>query len=375
LAFFDEQATTTSLQILDTQDDLVHILPYPIEVYAPLIWSPDGRFLSLLLKVSDDEPYAIAIWDVMSDEMVTSLDSSEFYKFFWSPDAAYVTFIPNDADQEFAVFNIAAKELRLYEGSWGEAWSPNGRYLIHYRKGENDGSQTFVLDTIEDEVFQLGDVQSDTVFHAWSPDSRYVVYETRSAQFSYLPEDRRWETPMKFLQVYDLTTQKTFTLDLTGNFYHPGRWSAQGQILTYTSGMDFVGEVNRLMVVDMVAGKIHEFGADPGELIYDRPPRWSPDGRYFDLWTQQGISIYDHQTELLRPVTESLVSPSSFGWSASGRYLGVYSIAEDNSDIYVVDTEEDLRLRNLTNTPKEREFVIGWRGTGRNTSLIHCGIG
>lgn len=365
LTFYTSQESQITLNVYSPQDKSQYTLPYTIDRYAPQRWSPDGRYMTVVVYQPETQSNTTLLWDLHNDQIITTLDFDGYGNLSWSPDSQYLAFASSNNGGEIVMLNIATGQMRHYPGDQVERWSPDGRFLIHYQQDENDPNNPLLLDIASDQVMPLGS-EHQTTIHGWSSDSRYIAFEVWNR-----------ETQMRSLHVMDMSSGTTNTIVSGTAFIQAPIWSPREHVLVFSSSLNSPkGDTDHLTVVDIDTGRTNEFEMNVSSVsLFELPLHWSPAGRYLSIWTQDGLIIYDHQSTELGHVSDTLQFLTSPRWSADGRYLSFYSIAQNNPDIYVIDTADNLQLKNVTYTPDEGEIFIGWRGTGRNSSLIYCGIG
>lgn len=365
LAYYTQNGEQyVTLNVLDIVDGDVVTLPNAIGRYYYFVrWSPDGRSLAQVI-VPENDQHNTVIWDVRAQRVLAKLDTEVGNRAEWSPDGAYFAY---GTGQGVFVFDLRDDSVHQYNGEQIGQWSPDGRYLSYYRDEYDSGVDLFVIDTLTDEVLMFEGGNPIYFFNGWSPDSRYLVFN------QWMPTD----TPSRTFLLLDVTDGSTRALTDGDVYAHVATWSSSGHWLAVSAnpGHDGSPVSTRLYIFDIDSGYSQHIALEIPPVYYERPLRWSPDGRYLVVWRGQDLHLYDREGGRLRELVFG-VEPFTLTprWSADGRYLSVYSIVQDHADIFVFDTTTSFR-RNVTNTPGEGEVFFGWRGTGENESLIYCGEG
>ena len=189
---------------------------------------------------------------------------------------------------------------------------------------------------------QLTDTQDNFSSASWSPDGRYLAYETY--------DERQGE-----IYLVDILENTTINLtDNTAGDYYPA-WSPDGGSIAFVSILN--GRVD-IFIMDMNNREIRNLTRHPAN---DGGPAWSPDGEKILFGsTREGgtnqLFVIDIDGSNLKQLTSN-DSPyiDSYAWSTDGSKIA-FTYAEDvlaDLDLYIIDPDGN-NLKKLTN---EGEFM------------------
>ncbi|MBL8164559.1 MAG: PD40 domain-containing protein [Anaerolineae bacterium] len=380
MSFATQDEDMLVLNALNTVDGRVITLSTPIEPYGyGSYWSPDGRYLIHDIVHERGSDNAV-IWDLHENRIVKTLSLNFDQLPPWSPNGPQVAYFSDE--RVITILDLANGTSREYAGNWIGGWSPDGRYLLTAQRDVAGLWDLYVVDVSQaTETRVMTAYPSNEIQALWSPQGRYLVIQTSD------PLDVNQRT----LHLIDtLDNHIRPLIRLRGSVWNM-LWSPDGQRLAflyrppYEPGLGYLSSqaalrpassnnpTSSVYVIDIAGAKM-KFPLDVADLFYDRPLRWAWDGRYLLAWNGQSMSLYMPATGDVRPVTSDLEHMLSPRLSPDGRYVSFYSYVTRNADIYLLDTV-DLQVRNFTDTSRQSEIFIGWRGTGENISQIYCGEG
>jgi Tol biopolymer transport system component/predicted Ser/Thr protein kinase len=165
---------------LDGSDRLQLTYP-PLQATAPH-WSPDGTHITFS-GAKPGEPYRIYLVpaDGGSPEQLSSgeneLDPS------WSKDGNALMFgvfpaFDNLGSAKIMLLDLKTRALTQVAGSQGiccPRWSPDGRYVVALSA---DNQKLLLLDLSTQKWHQLADKMGTLGYMTWSPDSKYIGFDT-----------------------------------------------------------------------------------------------------------------------------------------------------------------------------------------------------
>ena len=152
------------------------------------------------------------------------------------------------------------------------------------------------------------------------------------------------------LEIYVIDTDGNNLRNLTNHpaSDHSATWSPNGRSFAYVSHRDGKGEI---YVMDLNKNETHRLTNHPAK---DNNPAWSPDGKWIAFASNRegdrpgNYDIYkmDANGENLQRLTNEGRYNSAPAWSPDSSSIAFYSIRNDDSGIYVMDTD-GRNLRKL----------------------------
>jgi WD40 repeat protein len=326
------------LERLSPDNAILHALrgSYPGEYtaaviyYNAILWSPDGQLLTLLFSVIDGSDVNASRFDGM---LLTDVDSghtqvllqrdktSTFHYVEW--DLEYAKLVPTvPAPSTAPLFPFLITVSPAYTYSWGkdgalipQTWLTNSvlpSILLPGPVGNPIGDSSFTIwqpgrveyttQTENGSTQAVGIMSWDTVFAAWSPDSRYLAYPIVMAgllepsnEYGFAQMLKRLQLdPVPLLAVRDTAMQHILESLPKVNPIESAMvsWRFDGRVLAAYSS-----DVVTLGLYDCTTGK--ELASLQIPKIYRGPlsgsswMRWSPDGsRLFLLDRILGLTVW-----------------------------------------------------------------------------------
>ena len=141
----DEENPANHVYIMNADgSDPARLLPDSPGTSAGVTWSPDGRFMLLARKISEQPP-DVFVLDA-TGQIVRRLtdDSAANGAAIFSPDGKQVAFYSDSgAASKLVVINVdgtVRREFATTGQNWYPAWSPDGRWLV-YTAANPDGGE------------------------------------------------------------------------------------------------------------------------------------------------------------------------------------------------------------------------------------------
>ncbi|HEY8560101.1 MAG TPA: protein kinase [Pyrinomonadaceae bacterium] len=338
-------------------------------------WSPDSRFIAFLRGTGENKGFYIvpALGGAerkIADAYGRNGATAQPQALDWSPDGktlAVVDKISEDAPWSVFLVSIETGEKRQltvppvgYAGDLLIAFSPDGRQLAFVRRVEAGVSDIYLIPA---EGGEPAPVTRDALTVRgldWTGDGERIVFSSeRSGGYATL-----WTVPADGAAApapVAGTGENTAELSV----------SLQGNRLAYAQ-LSADTNLWRVAIPD---------GADKGPPKTNPPakfisstrmeedPRYSPDGKRiafssnrsgsFEIWVANG----DGQNPVQLTNFNSSAVSGSPSWSPDGRFIAFDSRAEGNADIYVVNADGGSP-RRLT-TGASEDAVPSWSRDGR----------
>jgi Tol biopolymer transport system component/predicted Ser/Thr protein kinase len=350
----------------------------PAEDFSPA-WSPDGKFIAFLRKVSTGRTALMLIPQrggqerVLGESDITYItsDAEEPCGSYlaWTPDSKWLVLPWRGADKPdegLFLLNVETRETRrLTTSPWdgSPAFSPDGRALAFHRGGnpicflhltkdyQPEGEPERVALAAESYVRSFGT--------AWSPDGRDIVFSSGN-----------WAS-IGLWRVSASAGAKPRRLAFASDFASAPAVSRQGHHLAYV--------VNRTDV-NIWRIDLRSPGEKPGapaRLIAstweDRDPAYSPDGKRIALMSNRSgaCEIWVCASDGSNPVQlTAFGGPRLFGpkWSPDGQNIAFNAIRAGSHDVYVISASGGPP-RCVTNHPAADKWP-SWSRDGQ--SLYFC---
>lgn len=296
-------ANTTNLYILSTDTGSIQLVPLPIKgsVSHP-VWSPDG--LRIAFAVSHNGIVSILDYNTQNHGLLNITDNvnvqgranDTLLNLDWSPDAS-------------------TPAITWSVGSIGHVHS------LWVRQVGNSGNAF-------PQVLSQGDYVQAIYSHASSNDTGRWLLVT-----SYLGQAAN-------LVSIDLTPGRIPTILTTGKQVNVAQWSPDGRYVDYldsiSSGLGTLHVVNLNTAADMLVAT----------GVTDEPaPTWSADSKQLVYSTGKQSIVVDVQGSLkIHPLRIPGLA-SLFSWSVSSPHQLVIAMKDEQTGVYLVDTQRNSVLQ------------------------------
>ena len=322
-------------------------------------WSPDGRSLAFTWYVNGNSDIFTWHTDFNTFDRLTN-DPEGDYDPAWSPDGSRIAFTSwrDDGDRIYVMDADGSNVVRLNDDqTYGRnpAWSPDGR-RIAFSSWQGGNMDIFVMDDDGSNLVRLTDSPESELDAAWSPDGRRIAFRS----------DREGNE-----DIYVMNTDGTNVVRITDN---PGddtnpSWSPDGTRIFYQS------EPVRSDIYVVSADGTGLVGLTEDPVHHDFSPKFSPDGRRIAFHSErdENTEIYVMDTDGLNVVrlTDGQGWAEDPTWSPDGRRIAFRSWRDRNVDIYVMHADGSNVLQ-LTDDPAW-EHNITWSPDGRRIAFSSSG--
>jgi Tol biopolymer transport system component len=148
-------------------------------------------------------------------------------------------------------------------------------------------------------------------------------------------------------------------------------WSPDGKWIAFESSSATDVDVWVMSLDGTVSTNISN---DPG--VANRGPAWSPDGTKIAYWRQHfdgtsGIWVMDADGSNQQRLTTDAHVDSYPAWSPDGRWISFVSLRDGNAELYVVSPDGSPEIR-LTETPTIQEGNPNWSPDGTRLAFDAC---
>lgn len=235
---------------------------------------------------------------------------------------------------------------------WSPAWSPDGTQLLFSSLTKDNGAVYVMNANGGTPRHLINNTSVGNMPVAWSPDGQKIA-------FTSVVEGRQG------LYLLDLAsgTLKALTTG-TVNAFSP-TWSPDGAQIAFSWSPVANQEIYVLDVaraVELVADRsqLHKLTNDPA---LDTSPAWSPDGQWIAFATIRDnnteIYLMDTQGENLQRLTHNLAADTNPSWSPDGQYILFVSNRDGNTELYMM-ARDGSNPQRLTYNPTEDLHPV-WR--------------
>jgi Tol biopolymer transport system component len=197
-------------------------------------WSPKGHEIAFTGYPAFTDHHNLYVYNLTDKKLSLLIDATvepSVWSFAWGPTGKSIVY--QDSDNDVRIIDLDKKTREKLDKGWSPTWSPNGRFIAY---GEEDepyrkwfvvhNLQThyvlYDLRTHKKESILVGKVATGSL--VWSPDSRYLV-QTRVGQdlLDYVFALMMGETRFGDLYVVDLQTKAEVRV-YSGNSVYPTDW-------------------------------------------------------------------------------------------------------------------------------------------------------
>lgn len=333
IAFFRQSADSSGFYLVPalggSERKVADVFPY--RTLAPgnsQYYSPDGKFLAIADKTSQDEPFSL---------FLLSIETGEKQK-LTTPPAGTV-------------------------GDSYPAFSPDGKTLAFMRSSSSATTDLYLLPLSGGKPQQLTFDNTSVNGLAWTADGKEIVFASRRGSSIF----NLWR-----IAVSGGAPER---LPAIGQNVVSPAVSPQGSYLTYTQALD---ETNIWRMALDATGKGGLATSLISSTLADNGPDYSPDGQKIIFASSRsgdfGLWVCDRNGANPMPLIES--GPYLTGtprWSPNGQWIAFDSRASDpdpkgNADIYVINADGG-QPRRLTEDPAE-DITPSW---SRDSKWVYFG--
>lgn len=308
-------------------------------------WAPDGRHIAFISERSDSRQIWLLNLEGGDPQRLTDMKTG-VSAFEWSTDGKKIAFLTVDP--------VSDEEAQRDRTTGG----------VQIVDAKFELSHLHVLDVATDTERQLTHGAFTVQDFSWSPDGTQIA-------FTWRPTSRDVDDDKSDVFVVSLDDGGVRSL-----YVHPGRddnphWSPDGKYVAFESAMSEVGEYAsaHLLVVPAKGGQARDVTPRVGERIYAFYG-WSPDNQTLYFQIRQGPTMQlmaaavDNAT--VRAVSNGARIYDSFSFSASTAKMA-FGVSEPNAprDVYVSAVAAFRPARLVSSNPRLGEFRTG------STKLVH----
>ncbi|HEU0184817.1 MAG TPA: winged helix-turn-helix domain-containing protein [Blastocatellia bacterium] len=342
------------------------------------VWTPDGRYIAFLRQSAEGSGFylipALGGIERKVADVFPYRDPFQGNSQYVAPDGKFLAVVDKNSQEEpFSIYLVSIetgekqKVTAPAAGAAGDsypAFSPDGKTLAFLRSSSQATTDLY-LRGVDDggEPRRLTFDNTSILGFAWSSDNREIVFSSRRGGSIY----SLWRIP-----VNGGTPERLPTIGQ--NVISPAI-SRQGGRLVYTESLD---DQNIWRLELDAAGRAGEAANLISSTLGDKGPDYSPDGRkvVFASNRSGGFGIWVCDSDGANPVQLIDRGPYLTGtprWSPDGRWIAFDSRSNDagregNADIYLISAEGG-QPRRLTTDPAE-DVAPSWSRDGK---WIYCG--
>jgi len=279
-----------------------------LELNAQPVFRPDGKRLAFVSSRDDvDHNWNVFTMDLTGRNQInlTADGGVEDTEPAWSPDGTRLAW---RRDWNIWVMNAdGSGKTQLTTGLTARTpqWSPDGQWInfIAFPPGETHYVDVYIVSAGGGSPLNLTDSPRNDLQASWSPDSRYLAFETdRHSVFT----GTQVITPNWEIYTVDISATLQTRLTDDPDQDHAAAWSPDGAHIAWASDRGAEQYDFRLWLMTSAGGDQH-LVAGVSRLLF--PIRWSPDGRRVAVQSgllQNGdIVVIDTVTGAIQPVTHT----------------------------------------------------------------------
>jgi WD40 repeat protein len=215
---------------------LVEEVPTPFNLepsFAPLAWSPDGKFAVVVHPGSKNgNRHELTLFDPEQQTWQTFAEFNFIDPPLWSQDGSWLAFRVQDGYGGEEIYVVSSDGRELVHMTPGDAESSGGRYVLHgwiddsillHSDQPGEIGELFLMNVEDDSTEPLVDILGDKPVLVPSPDGAHIAY----------PEVNGQSTELKLL------TLETSTSGILASFQnasiYPIVWSADSARIAFTT--------------------------------------------------------------------------------------------------------------------------------------------
>lgn len=332
----------------------------------------------------------------------------DYYRFQWvsdpqiSPDGKQVAFVLTKVNKDITgrksqIWMVAtdgkSDPVRFTNGKGDRSprWSPDGKWLSFTARREKS-TQIYVINPKGGEAFPLTDLKTSPSSYQWSPDSKKILFLSRTSENEKPSKDKEKEVKpdiavinksryiangrptyldekRSHLWVFDVATKKARQLTRGADWNDSSpTWSPDSKAIVFVSnrtGQEYEGNPNSdLWIIPADSGAVQQITTQPHR---DGSPRWSPDGKAIAYvrtdkpYEQSDIYIHPLGTEKHDCLTTEFDRTlRRFQWSSDGKSIYVTTNDRGVVRLFGIDVRsqnvkrlspDGLSVRNLNVSP------------------------
>jgi Tol biopolymer transport system component/DNA-binding winged helix-turn-helix (wHTH) protein len=336
------------------------------------VWSPDGRYIAFLRQAAEGSGFylipALGGTERKVADVFPYRDPFQGNSQYMTPDGKFLAVADKNSQEEpLSIYLVAVdngekrKVTTPAAGAAGDsypAFSPNGKTLAFLRSSSRATTDLYLLSLEDGAPRRLTFDNTSILGLAWTSDGREIVFSSRRGGSIY----SLWRIP-----VAGGTPERLPTIGQ--NVVSPAI-SRQGNHLVYTETVD---DQNIWRLECDAAGRGGAATSLISSTMGDNGPDYSPDGRKIVFASNRsggfGIWVCDsdgaNQAQLIDRGPYLTGTPR---WSPDGRWIAFDSRSNDagregNADIYLISAEGG-QPRRLTSDPAE-DVAPSWSRDGK----------
>ncbi len=343
--------------------------------------------LHLVYWVKPEETLYIA--NVEGDSRVKILEEVSIVEISLSPDGKEIAYI--NSEGQIRITNLYSSENKSIEQptlllndfySVGIDWHPSRTWLafagpsievIENEPRFDELPSIWISNTKNKDYFRLTDWSSIETNPVWSPDGKWLAFESDKEKKSIPGNNFVGSTEIYIVDMSCVFVQDTCIFSPrqvtdrgeNGNGRLPN-WSPNSQKLAYVCGIrEIVDEVeyyqDDICVVDIESGDVKNL-TGTSERDESRPI-WSPKGNYISYIGKDDVYIVSSTGQGVKKITTSSNNDdfSKAIWSPDGELIAFssYINSAQNYDIEIVPSMGG-ELKNITNSQNYDEYFVTW---------------